>query len=114
MNDPDNFSQIQLDAGLISPDGLLISKDGKRFIVVDNKYLSPAAKVMYLTSDDNWNTATQMVSFPTGWVSPTTATSDSRDVFVIYSYTNEIFFGAGPAQRAFIIQKMSFENTQGF
>jgi hypothetical protein len=114
VNDPDNYNEVQLNAGMVSPDGLLMSKDGKRLIVMDNKYLSPAAEIMYLTSNDNWVSGNLNASYPTGMVSPTTATSSNKDVFVIYSYAHEIFFGAGPSQREFIIQKIPFENTQGF
>jgi sugar lactone lactonase YvrE len=114
VDDPDKFSEVQLDAGLVSPDGLLMSKEGKRMIVMDNKYLSAAAEIMYLTSRDNWASASLTASFPTGWVSPTTATSDNKNLFVLYSYAHEIFFGAGPTNREFIIQKLPFEEGQGF
>jgi DNA-binding beta-propeller fold protein YncE len=114
VNDPDNSSEVQINSGMVSPDGLLLSKDGKRLIVMDNKYLSPAAEVMYLASNDNWVSANLIESFPTGFTSPTTATTDNKSVFVVYSYAHEIFFGAGPVQREFIIQKLPFDNTQGF
>jgi sugar lactone lactonase YvrE len=114
IDNPSGYSEIPLNAGLVSPDGLLINKNGKQLIVVDNKYLSPASEIMQLTSNDNWQTAALASSFPTGLVSPTTATTDGKDIFVIYSYAHEIFFGAGPTQREFIIQRLPFDNTQGY
>jgi DNA-binding beta-propeller fold protein YncE len=114
VNDPDNYSEIQLDDPIASPDGLLISQDGKELLVVDNRYLGDDAEIVRLVSDDKWTSAKRIESFPTGLVSPTTATSDGKDVFVIYSYVHKVFFGTDSPQTEFMIQKLPFENTKAF
>jgi sugar lactone lactonase YvrE len=114
VNDTASYREIQLDISLVSPDGLLISSDGKELIVVDNKNLSAPMEVLYLTSDDKWASATRVASFPTGLVTPTTVTSDGKDVFVLYAFLHKLFSNSGSPQTDFIIQKVPFENTHVF
>jgi hypothetical protein len=114
VNDTASYSEIQLDASLVSPDGLLISSDGKELIVVDNKNLSAPMEVLYLTSDDKWASATRVASFPTGLVTPTTVTSDGKNVFVLYAFLHKLFSTPGSPQADFIIQKVPFEHTNVF
>ena len=114
VNDPDSYSEIKLDVPLASPDGLLLSKDGKQLIVVDARYLGEDAEIVRMVSDDKWNSAKRIESFPTGLVSPTTATSNGKDVFVMYSYLHDIFFGSEFPQKEFTIQRIPFENAKEF
>jgi hypothetical protein len=108
VNDPENFSGVQLDVPVSSPDGLLLSRDGKDLIIVDNKFFAAPGEIVHISSNDKWVSAKRIESFTTGLTFPTTATSDGTDVFVIYS-----FLGV-PLQSEFIIQKMPFKNMGPF
>jgi hypothetical protein len=108
VNNPNNFREINLDVPIASPDGILLSRDGKELVVVDNRYLGEDAEIIHYISDDNWISARRMESFPTGQVSPTTATSDGKNVFAIYSYIQDLFFGSDTLHERFIIKKIPF------
>lgn len=108
VNDPQNFSGVELDVPLGSPDGLLLSRDGKELIIVDNKFFAAPGEIVHMSSDDKWVSAKRIETFTTGLTFPTTATTNGTDVFVIYS-----FIGV-PLTSEFIIQKMPFINIHGF
>ena len=112
VNDPNNFSVVSLDFPVafpdFSPDGLLLSRDGKELIVVDNKFFVAPGEIVHLSSNDHWASGKRIESFTTGMTFPTTATTNGKDIFVIYSFVGV------PSRSEFIIQKMPFENIQGF
>ena len=108
VNDPQNFSVVQLDVPIASPDGLLLSRDGKDLIIVDNKFFAAPGEIIHMSSNDKWVSAKRIESFTTGLTFPTTATTNGTDVFVLYS-----FIGV-PLKSEFIIQKMPFENINSF
>jgi sugar lactone lactonase YvrE len=114
VDDTASYSEIQLEASIVSPDGLLMSSNGKDLIVVDNKNLGAPMEVLYLTSNDKWASATRVASFQTGFVTPTTATSDGKDVFVLYAFLHKLFSTPQSTQADFMIQKVPFENTNVF
>ena len=88
LSSPSAYNFINLNAPLIGPDGLLLSKDGKELIVVNNAG-GREGKVLSFASNDKWKTATLTDSFSTGPVFPTTATTDGRNVYVLYAYLNQ-------------------------
>lgn len=118
INDPQHFSAVAFDFPATVPDfsldGILLSRNGKELIGANNKYLSRPMEIVHLTSNDHWASAKRIETFPTGFTSPTTATSDGKNVYVIYSYLFDIFFGVPNTNTEFTIQKIPFENTQGF
>ena len=118
INDPQNFSGVQLDFTPTFPDfsldGILLSRDGKELIGANNAFLAAPMEVVHLTSNDHWNSAHRIETFPTGFTTPTTATTDGKNIFVIYSFLYDIFFGVPNTNTEFIIQKIPFDNTQGF
>jgi len=102
IDDPQHFTGVQLDVPIASPDGILLSRDGKELIIVDNKFFSEPGEIIHMSSNDKWVSAKRIETFHTGFTFPTTATSNGREVFVIYS-----FLGV-PGQSEFMIQKMPF------
>jgi DNA-binding beta-propeller fold protein YncE len=114
VNKPDNYSEIELDTPLTGPDGLMLSKDGKQLVVVNNAGGSEAGKVLSFTGDAKWETGQLTDTFATGAVFPTAATSDGKDIFVLYAYLNRFFNPALPAQNTFAIQKVPFEQSRPF
>ncbi len=114
LRDPSAFSKIELNAPLQNPDGLLLSQDGKQLVVVNNAGGSEAGRVLSFVSDDKWESGQLADRFATGPVFPTTATSDGKNVFVLYAYLNRLFNPALPAQTTFTIQKVPFADNRPF
>jgi sugar lactone lactonase YvrE len=110
VKDPGDYSIVQLDAPLAGPDGLLLSKDGKQLIVVSNGGGTPAARVQSFMTNNKWMSASQTDSYATGAVFPTTATSDGKNVYVLYAYLNQ----RGTGRDVFNIQQVPLSGTRPF
>ncbi|WP_132051249.1 SMP-30/gluconolactonase/LRE family protein [Pseudocnuella soli] len=108
--DPAQYSVVQLDALLAGPDGLLLSKDGKQLIVVSNAGGTDAARVQSFTTNNKWASGTQTDTYATGAVFPTTATSDGKNVYVLYAYLNQRATG----RDVFNIQQVPLSDTRPF
>ncbi len=87
VNDPSLYNIVTLDAPLAGPDGLLLSKNGKDLIVVNNAG-GGNGKVISFSSQNKWRSGSANSAFETGSVFPTTATTDGKSVFVLYAYLN--------------------------
>lgn len=111
VDHPDSFTEVQLDTPIVSPDGILISRDGKELAVVDNKYLTYPPEIVRLGSDDQWTTAKRLQTVSTGFTSPTTATTDGKDVYVLSSYLFDVFFGTPFTHTDYMIQKIPFRSN---
>ncbi len=105
------YSIVQLDA-TISPDGLLLSKDGKQLVVVSNTGGTPDDKVLSFISNDTWMNGSLSTSLRTGAVFPTTATSDGKQVYVLYSHINKLI--KGESQNTFTIQEVPLKKESSF
>lgn len=87
VNDPSHNSRVQLDAPLANPDGLLLNTNGKELVVVNNAG-GQDGKVLVFASKDKWKTGYVTSTTFTGPVFPTTATTDKKNVWVLYAYLN--------------------------
>jgi sugar lactone lactonase YvrE len=114
VNNPSAYTEVQLDAPVQGPDGLLVSKDGKQLVVVSNAGGSAAGRVSFFASKDKFQTGTLTENFPTGPVFPTTATGDGKSVYVLYAYLNTLFNPVLPRQNTFSIVKASSGKTRPF
>lgn len=114
LNNTSAISQVQLNDPLESPDGLLLSQNGKQLIVVNNAGGAASGRVLSFTSGDNWETGTLNNSFMTGPVFPTTATGYGDEVFVLYAHLNKLFGGTQPPQEEYTIRKMPFPENEKF
>ena len=110
VRDPDSYSLVELDAALQSPDGLLLSKDGKQLVVVSNAGGSAAGRVQTFTSQDGWESGTLSTTFSTGAVFPSTATSDGKNIYVLYAYLHQRMIG----RSQFTIQQVPLEQWSPF
>ena len=108
VRDPAAYSIVQLSTALNRPDGLLLSKDGKQLVVVNNG--GGPGTVLSFTTMDAWQTGSLSASFPTGTVFPTTATSDGKRVFVLYAYLHLRQAG----RSVFTIQEVPLEQKSPF
>ena len=88
VDNPSSYNIVSLNTTLAGPDGLLLSKNGKDLVVVNNAG-GGNGKVISFTSNDKWETGTATSSFETGPVFPTTATIDGKNVYVLYAYLNK-------------------------
>lgn len=93
LDDPQNFSLIQLDTELMGPDGLFLSRDNNTLIVVNNAGGVAPGKVLAFESEDEWESAELEEEFVTGQVFPTTAVQRGDEYYVLYAYLNELFSG---------------------
>ncbi len=110
VDDTSAYSTVTLDAALNRPDGLLLSKDGKQLIGVNNAGGTADGKVISFTSNNMFQSATATGTFNTGAVFPTTATSDGKNVFVLYAYLHRRATG----QSTFTIQQVPLEKNRPF
>lgn len=85
IDNPAAYNVVALNTTLMGPDGLLLSKDGKNLVVVNNAGGGEGTVVQF-TSKDKWKSGTAVTTFPTGPVFPTTATTDGKNVYVLYAY----------------------------
>ena len=99
ISDPSAYNIVALDATLAGPDGLLLSKNGKDLVVVNNAG-GGNGKVILFNSTNQWASATTRSTFETGPVFPTTATTNGKNVYVLYAYLNRRAVG----QSAFTIK----------
>ena len=88
VSNPAGYNTVLLDAALAGPDGLLVSKNGNELIVVNNAG-GGNGKVILFSSTNKWESGTEQSTFETGPVFPTTATTDGKNVFVMYAYLHK-------------------------
>jgi sugar lactone lactonase YvrE len=112
VDKPASSTILQLSTPVVSPDGLLLSKDSKQLIVVSNTGDLPGSKVLSLISTDNWATATSAGDFSTGTVFPTTVASDGKTLWVLYSYIHLLL--GGQTRETFSIQPLPFTSKHPF
>lgn len=112
INNPAAATTVQCSPGIVSPDGLLLSKNSKELIIVNNTVQFPGSKVMSFTTNNNWATATSTEEFETGIVYPTTLTSDGKTEWVLYSYIHNLF--GNVYTEVFTIQPLPFNSNNPF
>jgi hypothetical protein len=112
VNNPAAFTVVQMNTSIVGPDGLLLSKNGKELIVVNNTAQFPGSKVVSLQNSDSWATASVNGTQETGVVYPTTVTSDGKNEYVLYSYIHLLF--GGQLRETFTIQPLPFTGNNPF
>ena len=80
LDNPDAFTQIQVNQTFLSSDGLFLV-DQDHLLVVSNGL----NQILALKTDNNWDSAQVLDSFPTPAIFPTTATIREEEIFVLYS-----------------------------
>ena len=87
LNDPENFSQVNIPDKFPGADGLLWTDDGS-LVVIANQQTN---KVFKLTSVDDWTSATVATSVDTGQVFATTGVAIHHDIYVLYAMLHVLF-----------------------
>ncbi len=105
INNPGAFSIVKFDSTGFYPDGLLLSKDGKQLVVVNDTGGTPDDQVLSFISNDDWTSGTESTKFPTGPVFPSDAASDGSHIFVVYSHIDKI----GTDLDVFTIQQVALK-----
>jgi hypothetical protein len=80
--------------------------------VVSNTGGTPDDKVVSFISNDQWKSGSLSTSFNTGAVFPTTATSDGKSVYVLYSHIDKLI--SGQNQNTFTIQEILLKEKSPF
>ncbi|MBD0378218.1 MAG: hypothetical protein ICV51_21645, partial [Flavisolibacter sp.] len=106
LRKPTDYSVVQLDALLSFPDVLLLSKDGKQLVVVNED------RVLSFISNDQWKSGSVSTSFYVGPVFATSLTSDGKRVWVLYSHLDKLLNGEN--QDTFTIQEMPLSKPSSF
>lgn len=106
VRNPDDYSIIQLDSPISTPDGLLLSKDGKQLVIVSGD------RVLSFLSNDQWQTGQLSTSFVVGPEFPTTLASDGKRVYVLFAHLDK-FFG-GQSQTIFTVQEVPLNTKDSF
>lgn len=86
LDNPEEFSQVQIDRTLLGSDGLFLV-DNDSLVVVSNEL----NQVFALDTNDNWESAMVVDSFATPDVFPTTATVRESEIFTLYSNLGRLF-----------------------
>lgn len=114
VRDPEAYEKVTLNALLMGPDGLLLSRNGKQLIVVNNAGGETSGQVLSFTSNDKWGTGMLEESFNTGVTFPTTATTYGKDVYVLYAHLHILLGGIEPPQSDYAIRKVPFSGNWQF
>lgn len=104
--DPKAYTQVTLSQAYPGADGL-IWKDPSNLVLIANASNEPTNKAIHLQSSDGWTSATEMGTFDTGNVFPTTATTADGQLYILYAHLN-VLFGGEPPVSEFTIQKLPF------
>lgn len=112
INNPAALTTVQLSPAIVSPDGLLLSKNSKELIVVNNTVQFPGSKVMSFVTNNSWTSAASTEEFSTGIVYPTTVTSDGKTEWVLFSYIHLLF--GNVYRETFTIQPLPFTGNNPF
>jgi len=87
LEDPQNFSQVTLEASYPGADGLLWADDGSLILIAN----ANTNKVIKLISDDNWASAKVVGTVDTGQVFATTGKLVHGDIFVLNAMLHIVF-----------------------
>ncbi|MEI6949672.1 hypothetical protein V9K67_20970 [Paraflavisolibacter sp. H34] len=113
QSDGSSYTKVQLETPISVPDGLLLSKDGKQLLVVNNGAGYTTDKVLTFNSKDNWKTATATGTFSTtDPVYLSTVTSDGKTGYALHSYIHLLM--GGQAREVFTLQPLPFNDNHPF
>lgn len=111
ISNPAALTTVQFSSPIVSPDGLLLSKNSKELIVVNNTASSSGSKVMSVVSNNSWTSANVTGEYNTAVVYPTTLASDGKTEYVLYSYIH--LLGSQP-KNSFTIQPLPFNSNNPY
>ncbi|MGD8592032.1 MAG: hypothetical protein PVF82_04325 [Gammaproteobacteria bacterium] len=87
LDDPQKFSQVNLEGTYPGADGLLWAADGSLILIAN----AQTNKVLKLTSEDGWASAKVAGTADTGQVFPTTGKEINGDIYVLYAMLHVVF-----------------------
>lgn len=87
LDKPEQFTQVQLPEPLVGADGLLWASDGSLVVIAN----ATTNKVFKLTSSDDWTSAKEVNSVPTGQVFATTGKNIDGNIYVLYAMLHVLF-----------------------
>lgn len=109
VRNPANPVKVEITEFFPGADGLLLDKENN-LILIQNKGVN---KVFQIESTDNWKTAgvVASTSVEDGFQNPTTATSDTGNIFVLNSKMDELSDSTKNPSRVYSIQQAVFREA---
>lgn len=90
VDEPESFTEIQVDQQFPGADGLVITPDGSLLVIANKVSDATTNSVFHLRGEDDWASATVVGSFATGDVYPTTGVVRDEDVYVVYGQLSSL------------------------
>lgn len=87
LNDPQKFSQVKIEGNYPGADGLIWTADGSLILIAN----ADTNKVLKLTSEDSWVSATIAGTVDTGQVFATTGKEINGDIYVLHAMLHVVF-----------------------
>ncbi|HSI70860.1 MAG TPA: hypothetical protein VK941_11545 [Gillisia sp.] len=97
IDNPDNFTEVELPVDLNSPDGIYL-KNPNQLVIVSNDFGGENASVQTFRTNDRWESASLIAEFHTGAVFPTTATVKRNEIYVLYAHLDVLLAGGSWAE----------------
>jgi sugar lactone lactonase YvrE len=105
LDDPQKFSQVNIEGTYQGADGLLWAADGSLIMIAN----AQTNKVLKLTSEDGWASAKVASTADTGQVFPTTGKEINGNIYVLYAMLHVVFNPEAKEQvSTFEIHKIMF------
>lgn len=114
LDNPEDFTQVEIDQKLINSDGFLLADDSELVVVVNDVSDVSANAVFALDSDDNWESAEVSDRLDVDAELITTATTKDGEIFVVDSAINVLFNEQLPFDDFKIIEVGSIEKQDDF
>lgn len=114
LDNPEQFTQVDIDQKLINSDGFLLVDDSELVVVVNDVDDESANAVFALQSDDNWESAQIADELDIDAELITTATIKEDKLFVVDSAINELFDEQLPFDDFKIIEVGSIKNRYNY
>lgn len=114
LDNPEQFTQVDIDQKLINSDGFLLVDDDELVVVVNDVDDESANAVVALNSDDNWESAQIADELDVDAELITTATIKDDKLFVVDSAINELFDEQLPFDDFKIIEVGSIKDRYKF
>jgi len=87
LDDPQKFSQVNIEGTYPGADGLIWAADGSLILIAN----AQTNKVLKLTSEDNWASATIAGTADTGQVFATTGKEINGDIYLLHAMLHVVF-----------------------
>jgi sugar lactone lactonase YvrE len=108
LDSPEDFTAVEMDEPLLGADGINVTADGDLIVNAGAFAGEGAPMIVWLTSDDDWTSASVVSSVETEFNVTTTALRDG-EVYALFGHL-ELLFGGDPSRETFEIVHIAFDD----